>query len=168
MSINALEDFLMNKKRVGLVGVGVILLVIISITTYKYADKFNREVVAHELEEILEEKVDKLTLRMVGDNLIHNTIYFAAKNDNGYDFDMLFENVKEEIEGADISVINQETIFVKDPKRYSSYPTFGSPTEVGDSIVKAGFDVVSHATNHTLDKGISGIKDTLNFWKENW
>lgn len=158
----------MSKKRIVLICIGAILLVLISITAYKYADKFNREASANELEEIPEKKVDKLTLRMVGDNLIHNTIYFAAKTDDGYNFDMLFENVKDEIESADVSIINQETIFVKDAKRYSSYPTFGSPVQVGDSIAKAGFDVVSHATNHTLDKGVSGVTDTLSFWKEHY
>lgn len=158
----------MSKKRIALICIGAILLVLISITAYKYADKFNREVSAEVLEEITEEKVDKLTLRMVGDNLIHNTIYFAAKTNDGYNFDMLFENIKEEVESADVSIINQETIFVKDPKRYSSYPTFGSPTSVGDGIAKAGFDVVAHATNHTLDKGTSGVVDTLSFWKENY
>ena len=157
----------MSKRRVVLIFLCVLFLVILAVLGYKYANTLNRETYAEELN-ISEEKVDKLTLKMVGDNLIHNTIYFAAKNENGYNFDMLFENVKDEIEEADISIINQETIFVKDPKRYSSYPTFGSPTEVGDSIVKAGFDVVAHATNHTLDKGVSGVNDTLSFWKEKY
>lgn len=158
----------MSKKRIIFICIAVALLAIFSVITYKYADKFSRETIAEESNNIIEAKPDKLTLRMVGDNLIHNTLYFAAKTEDGYDFDMLFENVKEEIESADVSIINQETIFVKDPKRYSSYPTFGSPTQVGDSIVKSGFDVVAHATNHTLDKGTSGVEDTLSFWKENY
>lgn len=157
----------MSKKRVIFICIGVILLVLISVVAYRFSDRFNRETIAEEVN-IIEEKPDRLTLRMVGDNLIHNTLYFAAKTDDGYDFDMFFENLTEEIEDADVSIINQETIFVKDPKRYSSYPTFGSPTHVGDSIVKAGFDVVAHATNHTFDKGTSGVTDTLSFWKDNY
>lgn len=155
----------MNKKQIIFICTGVVLLVAIAVGVYKFSAVFDKEVMANEVEE---EKPDSIRIKMVGDNLIHNSIYFAAKTDEGYNFDMMFENVKDEIEDSDIAIINQETIFVEDPKRYSSYPTFGSPTRVGDAIVKAGFDVVSHATNHTNDKGSSGIKDTLNFWKNNY
>jgi len=156
----------MKKKQIIFLSIGIVLLIIVAIGAYKFADNLDKTSQANEYEEIKEP--DRLNIKMVGDNLIHNSIYYAAKTENGYDFDMMFENVKDEIEAADISIINQETIFVKDASRYSSYPTFGSPTAVGDSVVKAGFDVVAHATNHTNDKGTSGIMDTLKFWKENY
>ncbi len=40
----------------------------------------------------------------------------------------------------------------------------------GVRIVRAGggFDVVLHASNHSLDKGIEGISDTIGFWKKNY
>ena len=156
----------MNKKRIIFICAGVLLVIGIIIGAYVFADSFDKTVIATEYEEVKEP--DRLNIKMVGDNLIHNSIYFAAKTNDGYNFDMMFENVKDEIKEADISIINQETIFVENPTRYSSYPTFGSPMAVGDSIVSAGFDVVAHATNHTNDKGTSGITDTLNFWKENY
>lgn len=157
----------MNKKRIAIICGGVFLIILMAITVYKFSGISDKEVIAKE-PEIIEEKTDSLNIKMVGDDLIHNTIYFAAKTDDGYDFDMLFEHVKSDIESADVAIINQETIFVNNPNRYSSYPTFGSPTQVGDSIAKAGFDVVAHATNHTLDKGTSGITDTLEFWENNY
>ncbi len=157
----------MNKKRIAIICGGVLLIILMAIAVYKFSGIFDKEVIAKE-SEIIEEKPDSLNIKMVGDDLIHNTIYFAAKTDDGYDFDMLFEHVKSDIESADVAIINQETIFVNNPNRYSSYPTFGSPTQVGDSIAKAGFDVVAHATNHTLDKGTSGITDTLEFWENNY
>ena len=43
---------------------------------------------------------------------------------------------------------------------------FNSPQEVGDAIAKAGFDVVLHATNHTMDKKYKGVQNTLDFWKK--
>lgn len=154
----------MSKKRSIIICLCVVALIGIITGIYKFSNKFNKEAVANEV--IIEP--DKLNIKMVGDNLIHNVIYFAAETDTGYNFDMMYENIKEDIEEADIAIINQETIFVEDAKRYSSYPTFGSPTEVGDGAIKAGFDVVAHATNHTLDKGVSGISDTLNFWRSNY
>jgi poly-gamma-glutamate synthesis protein (capsule biosynthesis protein) len=153
----------MKKKQIIILSISVLVLAVLSICVYKFSGIFDKEVIADPIEER-----DSLRIKMVGDDLIHNSIYFAAKTDTGYDFDMMFENVKKDIEEADIAIINQETILVSNPNRYSSYPTFGSPVQVGDAIVKAGFDVVAHATNHTMDKGTSGIEDTLNFWKTNY
>ena len=106
-----------------------------------------------------------VTMVAVGDNLIHTPIISAAKQKNGTnDFSMLFRNVKKYVKKADIAVINQETIFVDG--NYSGYPCFGSPKKVGKAIVEAGFDVVQHATNHTMDRGTSAITGTLDYWKK--
>lgn len=103
----------------------------------------------------------------VGDDLIHTQIIDDAKQTNGkYNFDNLFKNVKDDIKSADISIINQETILSTKKLGYTGYPLFGSPTSVGTAIYKAGFDVVLHATNHSMDKGYDGIKNTLDFWKK--
>jgi len=158
----------MGRKSVILIALGVLLIVGVFVVFYYFSDRLDKETYAQEQETLIVEEPDELLIRMVGDNLIHNSVYFAAQTENGYNFDMLFENVKEEIESADVAIINQETIFVEDESRYSSYPTFGSPTKVGDAIVKAGFDVVAHATNHTNDKGTSGILDTIHFWRNNY
>ncbi len=112
-------------------------------------------------------EIDMVDIIMVGDCLIHTPLYEAAKQDDGtYDFSRLFENVTDDISKADIAIINQETIFVEDRNKYSSYPMFGSPIEVGVAEVNTGFDVVACATNHTLDKGIEGVNNTLDFWKQ--
>lgn len=158
----------MKRKLVILISIGVLLIISIFGIFYFFSDKVGKDVYAQDNDSLNAEEPDELLIRMVGDNLIHNSVYYAAKNESGYNFDMLFENMKDDIESADVAIINQETIFVENESRYSSYPTFGSPTEVGDAIVRAGFDVVAHATNHTNDKGTSGILDTLNFWENNY
>ena len=109
--------------------------------------------------------VSNVSLLMVGDNLIHSPIYKYGKTENGYDFTHLYENIKSDVEAADIAIINQETIFVENESDYSSYPMFGSPTEIGDAAVEAGFDVFAHATNHTIDKGEKGILETIAYWE---
>lgn len=109
----------------------------------------------------------KVTLAAVGDDLIHSQIYKSAKKSNGsYNFDQLFLNLKDEIASPDIAVINQETVLGGASLGYSGYPRFNSPTEVGDAVVKAGFDVVLHATNHAMDKGEKGMQNTIDFWKK--
>lgn len=114
-----------------------------------------------------EEDDDKtVNLIAVGDNLIHGSVYKNGLKNNKYNFDSFFINIEDELKWADIKVINQETILVKDEKNYSGYPTFGSPYEIGEAIVKADFNVVLHATNHTYDKGLKGLKETFAFWEQ--
>lgn len=102
----------------------------------------------------------------VGDDLIHSPIYKACKTGKGYNFDSLFRHIRNDVRAADISVINQETILVD--RRYSGYPSFGSPKAVADSVARAGFNVVTHATNHTLDRGTGAISGTLRYWNKKY
>ena len=48
----------------------------------------------------------------------------------------------------------------------SSYPQFNSPQDFGDALVDAGFDVILHASNHTMDKDTVAVLNTIHFWKE--
>lgn len=100
-----------------------------------------------------------------GDNLIHEPIYRYGLQEGGT-FDFLFENVREQIAQSDISVINQETPLTDNPAMYSDYPRFGTPIQVGEAIVDAGFDIVTCATNHALDKGAAGVQMTKDFFEE--
>lgn len=112
-------------------------------------------------------KTNELTLVMVGDNLLHMPLIANGKTENGeYNFDSLYKEMLPYFQNADISVIVQETILGGHTLEYSGYPLFNSPQEVGDSLVRSGFDVVLSATNHTLDKGERGILNTIEFWKK--
>lgn len=107
-----------------------------------------------------------ITLVAVGDNLMHENVISTGKQQDGtYNYDCLFENITEDLKKANLAVINQETIFGSDQKEFSAYPKFNSPTAVGDSEVKAGFNVILHATNHTTDMGTEGVENCLEFWK---
>jgi poly-gamma-glutamate synthesis protein (capsule biosynthesis protein) len=108
-----------------------------------------------------------VTLLAVGDNLIHMEVVRSGEKEDGtYNYDHLYSNLRDEISAADIAVINQETILGGDEFAYSGYPNFNSPTEIGDAVINAGFDVVLQATNHTLDKGMDGVENTFDFWKQ--
>lgn len=109
----------------------------------------------------------ELTLLAVGDNLIHSQVIESGlKEDGTYNYDHLYSRLKPEIEAADIAVINQETILGGKEFPYTGYPIFNSPTQIGDAIVEAGFDVVLHASNHTLDKGYHGVLNTFEYWSK--
>ena len=110
---------------------------------------------------------NSLRLVMVGDMLMHERVMESGKQEDGsYNFDHLFANVGDTIRDADLALVNQETILGGSELRLSGYPCFNSPYELGDSLVDAGFDVVLHATNHTLDKGKTGVLNCMNYWKE--
>ncbi len=109
----------------------------------------------------------EVSLMAVGDNLIHMGIVTSGKKTDGsYNFDFLYTGIKKYIDEADISVINQETIFGGNNLGFSGYPKFNSPTEVGDAVVKAGFNVVLQASNHTKDQGITGVQNAIAYWKQ--
>lgn len=107
-----------------------------------------------------------ITLMAVGDNLMHMGVVYAGKQTDGsYDYSFLFEGIREYLKVSDIKVINQETILGGNELGFSGYPYFNSPTQVGDAIAAAGFNVVLHASNHTADQGIAGIENCAAFWE---
>lgn len=110
-----------------------------------------------------------VTLMALGDNLIHNCIYWSAElPEGGYDFLPFYADIRPVAEQYDLACINQETIYVSDAVNYGNYPYFGTPTQVGDALVHSGFDVVCHATNHSYDKQDTGILDTIAFWRQSY
>ena len=122
--------------------------------------------VEEEPEVFIEPEIDLL---MVGDVLLHDNVQNSGKLPDGtYDYDHLFAQVKDDIEKADLAIVNQEIILGGTEIGLSGYPTFNGPYEVADSLVNAGFDVILHATNHTLDKGKRGLQNCMNYWKDNY
>lgn len=117
---------------------------------------------------LLENKKESTTISLVavGDNLIHNTIFWAAKTNDGYDFTSIYSPVRNLIETADIAFVNQETPLASDIYPVSSYPMFNTPQKVGIDLLSVGFDVVNQATNHSMDKGSAGAMSTIQFWKK--
>lgn len=108
-----------------------------------------------------------VTLMALGDDLLHMGIVNTGKQQDGtYDYSFLFENITDYIEAADIRIINQETIFAGNQLGFSGFPQFNSPTQAGDAIADAGFNVVLHATNHAADQGLDGILYCTSFWEQ--
>ena len=105
-----------------------------------------------------------ISFAVFGDILIHEPIYRYGLSQG--DFSFLFENQMDRLKEYDVTVINQETPFVKDPSAYSDYPRFGTPVEVEKAIKEAGFDVVTCATNHALDQGAEGVNVTKTLLQE--
>ena len=123
----------------------------------------------YEEEEIPKADFTNASIVMVGDVLLHKRVSESGLMEDGsYNYDHLFKNVKDDIESADLALVNQEVILGGIELGLSGYPTFNGAYEVGDSLVDAGFDVILHATNHALDKGKKGLLNCMHFWNENY
>ena len=106
-----------------------------------------------------------INMAFTGDIMCHNTIYKVAfdSSNNSYYFSYIFDDVKYNIQTADIAVGNLETTFAGSSKGYRSYPTFNTPENLAYTLKKIGFDVLSTANNHCYDSGYSGIESTINY-----
>lgn len=115
-------------------------------------------------------KISKASMIMTGDALIHGAVYKAYETKTGYDFTDAFEYIKPIVQNYDIKYYNQETILGGSELGVSTYPQFNSPIEVGEAFLDAGFNLVSLATNHTLDChwrfGNQGLENEIAFFSE--
>ena len=124
---------------------------------------------------------NRLDLVMVGDALLHKTVYDDAINNAkskhaqkesedtslivAFDFLPMLEYVKPLLDGHHLRFYNQETILGGVALGLSTYPAFNSPQEFGDEMLNLGFNLVSLANNHTLDKGERGVRAMLEYWR---
>ena len=128
----------------------------------------NNDYIYVEQVEELEEN-EHIDLLMIGDVLVHEPVYKSGiQSDGTLNYDHFFYNIQSDLDEAEIKIVNQETILGGMELGFSSYPCFNSPQEIGEAEAKAGFNVILHATNHTMDKGYKAIENTINFWKDNY
>jgi poly-gamma-glutamate synthesis protein (capsule biosynthesis protein) len=123
------------------------------------------------------ERGDTITIAAVGDVLLHKPLQtraFGSSDTHG----ALWRGVKDLIEGADLAYANLEGPTasgissggrsVKDPGMqfgtngvYTGYPLFNYHPILAWDLKKAGFDIVSTANNHSMDRGPIGVDKTL-------
>lgn len=148
----------------------IVLGIGLALGTYfgiRYLLKSNNDKPINKPSEEEKEKVYTASVITAGDNLIHSSLYQDAnKNANysGYDFKPMYELIKPIVSNYDIKYYNQETILGGTELGLKSYPVFNSPYEVGDAMIDAGFNLVSLATNHTLDSGERAVLNSRNYW----
>ncbi len=100
-----------------------------------------------------------ITLLFAGDLMQHQAQIDAARTSTGYNYTNCFEHVRKEISAADVAIGNLEVTLGGKP--YAGYPAFSAPDEYLQAIKEAGFDVLTFANNHCLDRGKSGLERTI-------
>ncbi len=151
----------------------VLTLILIVVAIYTFYPKNNKVVEEPEVESNSNEvptpepepQPKKMSLVMTGDALIHGAVYLdARKSDGTYDFSKMFTSITPIIENYDLRYYNQESIIGGGAPQH--YPRLNTPDALGRDLVGVGFNMVSLANNHTLDKNESGILYSNEFWSK--
>lgn len=160
-----------RKLKIKNICIAILILIIITISfisitkllsNNKNADETNNT--SNKTDEQKEENYS-VSMIMAGDNLIHSSVYKDASDGNGnYDFTPMYELIKPIVSNYDIAYYNQETILGGKELGVNDYPNFNSPQEVGDAMIDAGFNLVSLATNHTMDSGEKAVLSSREYW----
>jgi len=100
-----------------------------------------------------------VNIMFVGDAMQHSPQISAARQPDGsFDYSACFQHVQEDIEWADIAVVNLECPLGGKP--YTGYPAFSAPDEYARQLRDVGFDLFLTANNHCLDCRDRGLVRT--------
>lgn len=98
----------------------------------------------------------------VGDIMAHTIQFEAAQTKEGYDFSEQFAYIADKVQSKDFAIANFETVMAGEDRRYSGKNMiFNAPDSLAESVKAAGFDLLTTANNHALDRGYDGISRTL-------
>ena len=112
---------------------------------------------------------EKITIAAVGDILMWRKQIASAKvpGKDQYSFDSMFKEVTPILRNADLTIGNLETTLSGREKNYqkrnpkTTYPMFNCPDELATTLKRIGFDVLTTANNHCMDRGVNGLKRTI-------
>lgn len=106
---------------------------------------------------------DSIVIRVafLGDLMGHMPVVNSTLNkETGvYEFDKCFSPLQPYLTETDFVIGNLETTFGDLP--YHGFPMFSSPDDYAPALIKAGFDFLVTANNHSVDRGKKGIERTI-------
>lgn len=105
----------------------------------------------------------EVEVMVVGDIMMHKPVTYAGYNykTKQFNFDSFFSEVKPIFLQSDWVIGNLETPLGGEDLGFSGYPRFNAPKELASSLKQAGFNVLTTANNHSLDKWEKGLVNTL-------
>lgn len=100
------------------------------------------------------------SISFVGDVIIHERLRTREeKRKEGYK--IIWSEIQKYFDQSNLSYANLEGPVAPDLGKPSGFPQFNFPEKILPSLKQAGFDVVSTANNHALDKGAKGVRSTI-------
>lgn len=111
----------------------------------------------------MENNKENIRISFLGDLMCTIPMTQKAERSTGYDFTPVFENAKESLASSDYVVGNLETPLAGADCLYTYHPTeFNSPDEFALAANKIGISMFTTANNHALDRGLYGLRRTIN------
>lgn len=104
---------------------------------------------------------DTIWIASVGDLMCHSQQFQEARTSDGYDFSYVYTAIKPYLSNAELCFGNLETVTAGNENRFTGYPAFNTPVEYLDALKFAGFDVITTANNHSLDRSFTGVERTI-------
>lgn len=105
-------------------------------------------------------QAQSVRILFAGDLMGHMPQHNAAlRPDGNHDYAPCFRYVRDYVEAADLAILNLEVPLAGKP--YSGYPQFSAPDALAAAAREAGFDIMSTANNHCMDRGSKGLERTL-------
>ncbi|MGE4213951.1 MAG: CapA family protein [Anaerotignaceae bacterium] len=116
-----------------------------------------------ELPPVKEDVIKTAKLTVTGDIMVHSWQYNEAYDPEtgAYDFSHNFSEIKKFFTESDLVIGNLETVFAGEDRDISDYPNFNTPDSFGDALKEAGFNLLTTANNHCMDKGTDGLNRTI-------
>ena len=113
------------------------------------------------------EKARRITVALSGDVLIHTGVWETAERDAARrgeklpDFRPILAGIKDQIQPADLAICHMETPLSRPRGPYLNYPIFSAPPTVLDGLIATGYDGCTTASNHSVDRGFTGLVRTI-------
>ena len=105
-------------------------------------------------------KPKKVLISFVGDVILHERI--RKRHDvTNEGFDSIWSELQTYFDRADLRYANLEGPVAPQLAKPSGFPRFNYPERIIEDLKKSGFDVVSTANNHSLDRGSEGVIQTI-------
>lgn len=103
-----------------------------------------------------------IKITFVGDIICEEEQLNANLMYEKYNFSKIFEPIGNVFDKSDFVVGNLETPLAGKELGYTNHKwSFNSPIEFAKAVKDVGFDLVSTANNHCLDRGVEGLYKTL-------
>lgn len=106
------------------------------------------------------EEIHTVVLAFVGDVIVHEKLRLREeKTHEGYQ--IIWSNIQNYLSSADFTYANLEGPVAEEYGGVSGFPMFNFPEKIISSLKDSGFDLVSTANNHALDRQASGVRKTI-------
>ena len=101
------------------------------------------------------------TLLAAGDVLLHAAVTKSATEVGVLDYSTVLSGIDAWVAGADLALCHFETPVAPPGQAITTYPLFGVPEQIVTDLAEQGWDGCSLASNHSIDRGFTGIEATL-------